>query len=140
MMRSAACDFTTSTARAEALFASVLQRATEPCPMQVHQAIVATARARSIRGRHSTILTGCRGYPVHGYRDPDSLTLIIHRYGSVAAGAARHALLILVSWCGDDGGPAAGPGGWGSTVPAGFALSWGCWGGLAGVMVLAGER
>jgi hypothetical protein len=43
-MRSATSDLTISTARADALFASPLQRSDEPSPAQVHQAI-ATALA-----------------------------------------------------------------------------------------------
>jgi hypothetical protein len=49
-MRSAAYDLTISTARAEALFASALQRSDEPGTAQVHQAIAAAIRAYGIRG------------------------------------------------------------------------------------------
>jgi hypothetical protein len=49
-MRSAAYDPTVSTARAEALFASVLQRSDEPSAAQVHQAIAAAVRAYGVRG------------------------------------------------------------------------------------------
>jgi hypothetical protein len=49
-MRSATYDLTISTARADALFASPLQRSDEPTPAQVHQAIAAAVAAFGIRG------------------------------------------------------------------------------------------
>jgi hypothetical protein len=50
MMRSPANDLTLSTARADALFASSLQRSDEPTPVQVHQAIAAALVAFGIQG------------------------------------------------------------------------------------------
>src|ERR1700745_1778797 len=49
-MRSATYDLTISTARADALFASALQRSDEPTTQQVHGAIVAALAAFGIRG------------------------------------------------------------------------------------------
>src|SRR3954467_5554303 len=49
-MRSATYDLTSSSARADALFASPLQRSDEPSPAQVHQAITAAVAAFGIRG------------------------------------------------------------------------------------------
>ena len=49
-MRSATSDLTISTARADALFASPLQRSDQPGPAQVHQAIAAAVAAFGIRG------------------------------------------------------------------------------------------
>jgi hypothetical protein len=49
-MRSATYDLTISTARADALFASPLQRSDAPSPAQVHQAIAAAVAAFGIRG------------------------------------------------------------------------------------------
>ena len=49
-MRSPAYDHTISTARADALFASPLQRSDEPSPAQVHQAIAAALAAFGIQG------------------------------------------------------------------------------------------
>ena len=49
-MRSATYDLTISTARADALFASPLQRSDEPSPAQVQQAIAAALAAFGIRG------------------------------------------------------------------------------------------
>ena len=49
-MRSATYDLTISSARADALFASPLQRSDEPSPAQVHQAITAAVAAFGIRG------------------------------------------------------------------------------------------
>ena len=49
-MRSPANDLTISTARADALFASSLQRSDEPSPAQVQQAIAAALAAFGIRG------------------------------------------------------------------------------------------
>jgi hypothetical protein len=50
MMRSPANDLTISTARADALFASSLQRSGEPTPAQVHQAVAAALAAFGIQG------------------------------------------------------------------------------------------
>ena len=49
-MRSATSDLTTSTIRADALFASPLQRSDEPTPAQVHQAIAAALATFGIQG------------------------------------------------------------------------------------------
>ena len=49
-MRSPAYDLTISAARADALFASPLQRSDRPSPAQVHQAIAAAVAAFGIRG------------------------------------------------------------------------------------------
>ena len=49
-MRSATSDLTISSARADALFASPLQRSDQPSPAQVHQAIAAAVAAFGIRG------------------------------------------------------------------------------------------
>lgn len=46
-MRSATYDLTISTARADALFASALQRSDEPNAAQVHQAIAAAVTGAS---------------------------------------------------------------------------------------------
>lgn len=55
MMRSATHDLTISTGRANALFASALQRSDQPSPAQVHQAIAAAIRVRrpGLRGTGS---------------------------------------------------------------------------------------
>jgi hypothetical protein len=49
-MRSATYDLTISSARADALFASPLQRSDEPSPAEVHQAIAAAVAAFGSRG------------------------------------------------------------------------------------------
>ena len=49
-MRSATYDLTISTARADALFASPLQRSDQPTVAEVHQAIAAALAAFGIRG------------------------------------------------------------------------------------------
>lgn len=49
-MRSATYDLTISTARADALFASALQRSDEPNAAQVHQAIAAAVAAFGVQG------------------------------------------------------------------------------------------
>ena len=49
-MRSPTYDLTISTARADALFASSLQRSDQPTPAQVHQAIAAALAALGIDG------------------------------------------------------------------------------------------
>jgi len=49
-MRSATYHLSISAARADALFASALQRSDEPCAAQIHQAIAAAVRAFGTRG------------------------------------------------------------------------------------------
>lgn len=49
-MRSATSDLTISAARADALFASPLQRSDEPSPPQVHRAIATALAAFGIQG------------------------------------------------------------------------------------------
>jgi len=49
-MRSATYDLTISTARADALFASALQRSDEPSAAQVNQAVAAAIAAFGVRG------------------------------------------------------------------------------------------
>ena len=49
-MRSATYDLTISTARADALFASALQRSDQPTVAQIHGAIAAALAAFGIRG------------------------------------------------------------------------------------------
>jgi hypothetical protein len=49
-MRSATYDLSISTVRADALFASALQRSEEPSAAQVHQAIATAIRAFGTRG------------------------------------------------------------------------------------------
>ena len=49
-MRSATSHLSISTARADALFASALQRSGEPSAAQIHQAIAAAVRAFGTRG------------------------------------------------------------------------------------------
>jgi hypothetical protein len=49
-MRSATSDLTISTARADALFASPVQRSDEPSPAQVHQAIATALATFGIQG------------------------------------------------------------------------------------------
>ncbi len=49
-MRSATYDLTIDTARADALFASALQRSDEPSAAQVHQAIAAAVAAFGVQG------------------------------------------------------------------------------------------
>jgi hypothetical protein len=49
-MRSTAYDLTISTARADALFASALQRSDQPSAAQVHRAVASAVAAFGIRG------------------------------------------------------------------------------------------
>ena len=62
-MRSPANDLTISTARADALFASSLQRSDEPSPVQVHQAIAAAVAAFGIRGCAARVAQAYGEYP-----------------------------------------------------------------------------
>ena len=62
-MRSAAYDLTINSARADALFASPLQRSDEPSPAQVHQAIAAAVAAFGIRGCAARVAQAYGEYP-----------------------------------------------------------------------------
>jgi len=62
-MRSATYDPTISSARADALFASPLQRSDEPSPAQVHQAIAAAVAAFGIRGCAARVAQAYGEYP-----------------------------------------------------------------------------
>ena len=62
-MRSATSDLTISTARADALFASPLQRSEAPSPAQVRQAIAAAVAAFGIRGCAARVAQAYGEYP-----------------------------------------------------------------------------
>ena len=62
-MRSATYDLTSSSARADALFASPLQRSDEPSPAQVHQAIAAAVAAFGVRGCAARVAQAYGEYP-----------------------------------------------------------------------------
>jgi len=62
-MRSATHDLTISTARADALFASALQRSDEPTVAQVHEAIAAALAAFGIRGCAARVAQAYGEYP-----------------------------------------------------------------------------
>jgi len=62
-MRSATYDLTISSARADALFVSPLQRSDEPSPAPVHQAIAAAVAAFGIRGCVARVAQAYGEYP-----------------------------------------------------------------------------
>ena len=62
-MRSPANDLTISTARADALFASALQRSDEPSATQVRQAIAAAIRAFGAQGCAARVAQAYGEYP-----------------------------------------------------------------------------
>ena len=79
-MRSATSDLTISTARADALFASPLQRSDQPSPAQVHQAIAAAVAAFGNRGGAARVAQAYgehpetavrRNFPTCGRLTPD---------------------------------------------------------------------
>src|SRR6478672_12553452 len=84
-MRSATSDLTISTARADALFASPLQRSDAPSPAQVHQAIAAAVAAFGIRG--------CAARVAQAYGDHPETAVLRMRWARAAvageAGAVR---------------------------------------------------
>ena len=84
-MRSATSDLTISTARADALFASPLQRSDEPTPAQVHQAIAAAVAAFGIRG--------CAARVAHAYGEHPETAVLRMRWARAAvartSGAVR---------------------------------------------------
>ena len=84
-MRSATSDLTISTARADALFASPLQRSDAPSPAQVHQAIAAAVAAFGIRG--------CAARVAQAYGDHPETAVLRMRWARAAvagpSGAVR---------------------------------------------------
>jgi hypothetical protein len=79
-MRSATYDLTISTARADALFASALQRSDEPSAAQVHQAIAAAVAAFGIRG--------CAARVAQAYGEHPETAAPRMRWARAAAGTA----------------------------------------------------
>jgi hypothetical protein len=98
-MRSATSDLTISTARADALFASPLQRSDAPSPAQVHQAIAAAVAAFGIRGCAARVAQAYGEHPETAVprmrwaratltRAPVTHAPAARRSGSVPAGSA----------------------------------------------------
>jgi hypothetical protein len=79
-MRSATYDLTISSARADALFASPLQRSDEPSPVQVHQAIAAAVAAFGIRG--------CAARVAQAYGEYPETAVLRMRWARAAAGTS----------------------------------------------------
>jgi hypothetical protein len=102
MMRSPANDLTISTARADALFASPLQRSDEPSPAQVQQAIAAALAAFGIRGCAARVAQAYGEHPETAVprmrwaraavtRAPVTRAPVTRASGGVRAGSARGA-------------------------------------------------
>jgi hypothetical protein len=100
MMRSPANDLTISTARADALFASPLQRSDEPSPAQVQQAIAAALAAFGIRGCAARVAQAYGEHPETAVprmrwaraavtRAPVTRAPVTRASGGVRAGSAR---------------------------------------------------
>ena len=79
-MRSATSDLTISTARADALYASPLQRSDQPSPAQVHQAIAAAVAAFGIRG--------CAARVAQAYGEHPETAVLRMRWARAAVAAA----------------------------------------------------
>ena len=99
-MRSATSDLTISTARADALFASPLQRSDAPSPAQVHQAIAAAVAAFGIRGCAARVAQAYGEHPETAVprmrwaraavtRAPVTHAPVTPAPGGVSAGSAR---------------------------------------------------
>ena len=94
-MRSPANDVTISTARADALFASPLQRSDQPTPAQVHQAIAAALAAFGIRGCAARVAQAYGEHPetavprMRWARAAVTRAPVTHAPGGVSAGSAR---------------------------------------------------
>jgi hypothetical protein len=99
-MRSATSDLTISTARADALFASPLQRSDAPSPAQVHQAIAAAVAAFGIRGCAARVAQAYGEHPETAVprmrwaraavtRAPVTRAPVTRGSGGVSAGSAR---------------------------------------------------
>ena len=93
-MRSPANDLTISTARADALFASPLQRSDEPSPAQVHQAIAAALAAFGIQGCAARVAQAYGDHPetavprMRWARATVTRAPVTHASGSIRAGSA----------------------------------------------------
>ena len=79
-MRSATYHLSISAARADALFASALQRSDEPCAAQIHQAIAAAVRAFGTRG--------CAARVAEAYGEHPETAVPRMRWARVAVAAA----------------------------------------------------
>jgi hypothetical protein len=96
-MRSATSDLTISTARADALFASPLQRSDQPGPAQVHQAIAAAVAAFGIRGCAARVAQAYGEHPetavlrMRWARAAVTRVAVTGTSGAVRAGPARFA-------------------------------------------------
>jgi len=89
-MRSATYDLTISTARADALFASTLQRSDEPTAAQVHQAIAAALAAFGIRGCAARVAQAYGEHPETAVpRMRWARAAVAGPSGGVRAGSAR---------------------------------------------------
>src|SRR5438034_5199902 len=95
MMRSPANDLTISTARADALFASPLQRSDQPSPAQVHQAIAAALAAFGIQGCAARVAQAYGDHPetavprMRWARATVTRASVTRASGGVRAGSAR---------------------------------------------------
>jgi len=94
-MRSPANDLTISTARADALFASSLQRSDEPTPAQVNQAVAAALAAFGIRGCAARVAQAYGEHPetavprMRWARAAVTRAPVTRAPGGVRAGSAR---------------------------------------------------
>ena len=89
-MRSPAYDLTISAARADALFASPLQRSDEPGPAQVHQAIAAAVAAFGIRGCAARVAQAYGEHPETAVqRMRWARAIVAGTSGGVGGGSAR---------------------------------------------------
>jgi hypothetical protein len=89
MMRSAAYDLTISTARADALFASALQRSDEPTVAQVQEAIASALAAFGIRGCAARVAQAFGEHPETAVlRMRWARSAVVRTSGGVRVGAA----------------------------------------------------
>jgi hypothetical protein len=89
-MRSATYDLTISTARADALFASTMQRSDEPTAAQVHGAIAAALAAFGIRGCAARVAQAYGEHPETAVQRMRWARAIVARTsGGVRGGPAR---------------------------------------------------
>ncbi len=89
-MRSPAYDLTISTARADALFASALQRSDEPSAAQVHQAITAAIAAFGIPGCAARVAEAYGEHPeIAAPRMRWARAAVTSAFGDIRTGAGR---------------------------------------------------
>ena len=91
-MSSASCHLSTDSARADALFASALQRSDDPTPWQVRQAIAAALASHGVPGCTARVAQSFGDHPETAVtRMRWARTMVAAAFGAAQPGLARAA-------------------------------------------------